>query len=63
MKKAWLPEACESNVRACERVKNMLRRVTHAQGVCLDRSVSKFKRSTDVHAWLWSDERTNKQTN
>ena len=36
-KQAWLTEACESNVRACERVKKVLRRVTHAQGVCLGR--------------------------
>ena len=33
-----MSEACESNVRACERVKKMLRRLTHAQGVCLGRS-------------------------
>ena len=39
-KKAWLPEACESNSRACERVKKVLRRVTHAQGVCFGRSAS-----------------------
>ena len=28
-------EACESNVWACEHVEKVLRRVTHAQGVCL----------------------------
>ena len=33
-----MPEACESNVRACERVKKVLRRVTHAEDVCLGRS-------------------------
>ena len=35
-------EACESNVWACERVKKVLRRVTHAQGVCLGRSVIRW---------------------
>ena len=39
-KQAQLPEACESNVRACEHVKKVLRRVTHAQGMCLGRSGS-----------------------
>ena len=29
---------CESNVWACERVKEVLRHVTHAQGMCLGRS-------------------------
>ena len=38
----------ESNVWACERVKKVLRRVTHAQGVCLGRSVSMWPACTSI---------------